>query len=70
LRRILIVGAFAVLRQARAHPEKYPWVAQLLAHKPEKVAAVAVANKTARIAWAVLTKKENYRAHPTTAAAT
>ena len=70
LRRILIVGAFAVLRQARAHPEKYPWVAQLLAHKPAKVAAVAVANKTARIAWAVLTKKETYRAHPTTAAAT
>ena len=70
MRRILIVGAFAVLRQARAHPEKYPWVAQLLAHKPAKVAAVAVANKTARIAWAVLTKKENYRAHPTAAAAT
>jgi transposase len=40
-----------------------------LAHKPAKVAAVAVANKTARIAWAVLTKKESYRAHPTTAAA-
>src|SRR5262249_35772419 len=34
LRRILIVGAFAVLRQARAHPEKYPWVTQLLTRKP------------------------------------
>jgi len=61
LRRLLIVGAFAVLRQARAHPEKYPWVTQLLARKPAKVVAVAIANKTARIAWAVLTKKESYR---------
>jgi transposase len=34
LRRLLIVGAFAVLRRARAHPEKYPWVTQLLARKP------------------------------------
>jgi transposase len=69
LRRILIVGAFAVLKQARAHPEKYPWVANLLAHKKAKVVAVALANKTARIAWAVLTKKEGYRAHPMTATA-
>jgi transposase len=64
LRRILVVGALAVLRQARAHPEKYPWVAQLLARKPAKVVAVALANKTARIAWAVLTKKEVYRVRP------
>jgi transposase len=68
LRRILIVGAFAVLRQARAHPERYPWLTQLLARKPAKVAAVALANKTARIAWAVLTKKEIYRARPITVA--
>jgi hypothetical protein len=53
------------LRRARAHPEKYPWVTQLLACKPAKVVAVAIANKTARIAWAVLTKKEIYRTHPT-----
>jgi hypothetical protein len=52
------------LEQARAHPEKYPWVTQLLARKPAKVAAVALANKTARIAWAVLTKKEVYRVRP------
>ena len=69
LRRILIVGAFAVLRRARVHPEKYPWVTQLLARKPPKVVAVAIANKTTRIAWAVLTKNENYRARPITAAA-
>lgn len=68
LRRILVVGAFAVIRQARAHPEKYPWLTQLLARKPAKVAAVALANKTARIAWAVLTKKEIYRSRPITVA--
>ena len=67
MRRILIVGAFAVIKQARAHPEKYPWLAQLLARKPAKVAAVALANKMARIAWAVLTKKESYRERPMTA---
>jgi transposase len=65
LRRSMIVGAFAVIKQARAHPEKYPWLTQLLARKPAKVAAVAVANKMARLAWAALmTKKEIYRAQP------
>jgi len=64
LRRILVVGAFAVIKQARAHPEKYPWLTQLLARKPAKVVAVAVANKMARIAWAVLIKKEIYRVRP------
>ena len=62
LRRILIAGALAVLRHARAHPEKHPWLAQLLARKPAKVAAVALANKMARIAWALLAKGETYRA--------
>ena len=56
------------MRQARAHPEKYPWVTQLLARKPAKVVAVAIANKTARIAWAVLTKKEIYRVQTNAAA--
>jgi transposase len=69
LRRILVVGAFAVIKQARAHPEKYPWLTQLLARKPAKVAAVALANKMARIAWAVLTKKEIYRVRPIAASA-
>jgi transposase len=67
LRRLLVAGAFAVLKQARAHPEKYPWLTQLLARKPAKVAAVALANKMARIAWSVLTNKEIYRAQPITA---
>jgi transposase len=54
------------LKQPRTHPEKYPWLTQLLARKPAKVAAVALANKMARVAWAVLTNKETYRAQPIT----
>ena len=62
LRRILVVGAHAVLRRARQQPEKYPWLTQLLARKPFKVVAVALANKMARIAWALLAKGGTYRA--------
>jgi transposase len=62
LRRILIVGAHAVLRRARQHPEKYPWLTALLARRPFKVVAVALANKMARIAWALLAKGGTYRA--------
>ena len=62
LRRILVVGACAVLKQARQQPEKYPWLAQLLARRPFKVVAVALANKMARIAWALLAKGGTYRA--------
>ena len=62
LRRILVVGAHAVLKQARRQPEKYPRLTQLLARKPFKVVAVALANKMARIAWALLAKGGTYRA--------
>ena len=68
LRRLLVIGATAVIRQARTHPDKHPWVMKLLAKKPAKVVAVALANKMARIAWAILAKGETYRA-PTLAAA-
>ena len=61
LRRLLIVGATAVIRHARAHPEKNPWIMKLLARMPAKKAAVALANKTARIAWALLAKGGTYR---------
>ena len=69
LRRILVVGAHAVLRYARLQPEKYPWLTQLLARKPFKVVAVALANKMARIAWALLVKGGTYRAPKLAAAA-
>jgi len=62
LRRILVVGACAVLKQARQQPEKYPWLTQLLARRPFKVVAVALANKMARVAWALLAKGGTYRA--------
>ena len=52
----------AVLRRARQQPEKYPWLTQLLARRPFKVVAVALANKMARIAWALLAKGGTYRA--------
>jgi transposase len=68
LRRILVVGAHAVLKQARRQPEKYPRLTLLLARKPFKVVAVALANKMARIAWALLAKGGTYRA-PALAAA-
>ena len=56
MRRILVVGAHAVLRRAKLSPQKYPRLTQLLARWPFKVVAVALANKMARIAWALLAK--------------
>jgi transposase len=61
LRRILIVGAHAVLRLAKKNPQNYPWLAQLLARRPFKVVAVALANKMARIAWVLLARGGTYR---------
>jgi len=61
LRRILVVGAISVLRRAKLNPEKYPWLTQLLARRPFKVVAIALANKMARIAWALLANGSHYR---------
>jgi transposase len=62
LRRLLIVGALSVIKSARTRPNKYPWVVALLRRRPAKIVAVALANKMARIAWAILAKGEIYRA--------
>jgi transposase len=62
LRWLLVAGAMSVIKQARhKDPETMPWLAHMIATKPAKVAAVALANKTARIAWALLKNGETYR---------
>ena len=63
------VGAHAVLKRARHQPEKYPWVTRLLERRPFRVVAVAVANKMARVAWALLARGGSYRAPALAAAA-
>lgn len=60
LRRLLVVGANAVMRMARKNAARQSWMARLLERKPTKIATVALADKTARIAWAVMTRKEVY----------
>lgn len=62
LRRLLVVGATAVMRMARKDAARQPWAAQLLTRKPVKIATVALANKTARVAWAVMARNEVYAA--------
>ncbi|MEE8307278.1 MAG: IS110 family transposase [Gammaproteobacteria bacterium] len=62
IRRLLVSGMTSQLRWARRHPDAHPWVASLLARKPAKLVAVAMANKAARIAWVVMTRGEVYRA--------
>jgi transposase len=65
IRSLLIAGAVAVLRHARNRPTRDgDWVRGLLARKPTKVAAVALANKTARIVWAVMVRGDGYHAKP------
>ncbi len=62
LRRLLVIGATFLLRQYKNKPEKAPaHVASLLARKPMRVVTVAMANKTARIIWALMTRKATYR---------
>jgi transposase len=50
-----------VLWLAKKNPEKYPWLTQLLARRPFKVVAIALANKMARVAWALLAKGGTYQ---------
>jgi len=62
IRSLLTAGAVAVLRHARNRPTRDgEWVRALLARKPTKLAAVALANKTARIVWAVMMRGEGYQ---------
>ncbi len=61
LRQLLVVGAVAVIRYAQRNGARRPWLVQLLARRTPKVAAVALANKNARMVWAIMTSGERYR---------
>jgi transposase len=61
LRQLLVVGALSVIRYAQRHGTRRPWLIYLLARRAPKVAAVALANKMARMIWAMMVTGERYR---------
>ena len=62
LRSLFTAGALAVIRYAKIHGTRHrPWLTALLARRPTKVAAIALANKLARMAWAMMARGEQYR---------
>jgi transposase len=62
LRGLFTAGALAVIRYAKIHGTDHrPWLTALLARRPTKVAAIALANKIARMAWAMMARGERYR---------
>ncbi len=64
LRRLLVVGATAVIQHTKDKATPMAaWIRALLEKKPFKLVSIALANKLARIAWVLLTRKETYRPH-------
>ncbi|MGJ5620411.1 IS110 family transposase, partial [Sulfitobacter sp. MF3-043] len=62
-RRLMVVGMTSRMKQIRENPERFdPWFADILQRKPAKLAAIAMASKTARVIWAVLSRNEPYMA--------
>jgi transposase len=69
LRSLFMAGALAVIRYAKINGTKHrPWLTALLARRPTKVAAIALANKIARMVWAMMARGERYK-EPTALAA-
>jgi transposase len=63
LRRLLVVGMTSLVRRAKYKPETVdPWLADLLSRKPVRVVTVALANKAARVIWAIMARGGIYRA--------
>jgi len=62
IRRLLVVGALSAIRVHRKNPQAMPWIGRLCERKPQKLVAVALANKMARIVWALMTSGDRYRA--------
>jgi transposase len=68
LRQLLVVGAMAVIRYAKPGSKSATaWLLQMLERRPRKVAAIALANKMARIIWAMMARGEAYRRQPVAA---
>ena len=61
LRWLLMAGAMAVIRYARQHGTRRLWLARIMERRPIKVAAVALANKIARMAWAMMVRAEPFK---------
>ena len=70
LRSLLVVGALSVIRRAKQLGyTRHPWLVGLMERRSVKIAAVALANKIARIVWAMMARNESYRTPlPTTTA--
>ncbi len=66
LRTLLVHGARSLIRQAQLHPERYAWLNALIGRSNANIAAVALANKNARIAWALMAHDRAFKAnyHP------
>ena len=69
LRRLLTVGATSVMRRLPGKTDGHSaWISALLGRRPFRLVSLAVANKMARIAWAVMVRQEDYRKPPMAAA--